>query len=418
MTSDGPADAELTLSQEMEKFMTDVNALDTAEDTSIHHDDQSASATSPAGCGIPSELKSAVGKAELSVAADLATTYACKAGIKGYDDVFTELSQSMDDEQAKLSIEIKGERGNKKRIKVLSVRGGKHYGAENALKNTISMQTDSRFASLAVTDLMASENISELLQVKPTDSISGSGGEANHGELINQSQAEVANDTVSGDMGTPHATVIDSQTLQNTSSSSMPVPEPTERNTDMDMGVTSGGGGTELHAFPKVNVSPPSRIVTSVKQGLEFQKDALQFLMTDDECNSEPEEVLNTLHTALLDDSVSTCYSGIESVHTATNCNAFALSDVSGNRMIDVPLLHMIEWDSENQKEFLLVASKHPCCCIYGDVCDFFRDEIKQSIIPQLKDLDAKSFIHIASWLFFFCIALTNYKKFGFGDDV
>eukprot|EP00435_Cladocopium_sp_Y103_P015431 s3436_g3.t1 len=124
---------------------------------------------------------------------------------------------------------------------------------------------------------------------------------------------------------------------------------------------------------------PPSRIVKTVEQGLEFQKDALQFLLTDDECD-DPDVVINQLTEALESDSLSTCYSGVESAHTATNCTAYALSELTGNPMVRVPLQYMIEWDPENQKELLLVAESHPECCLFGDVASFFREEIHETI--------------------------------------
>ena len=132
--------------------------------------------------------------------------------------------------------------------------------------------------------------------------------------------------------------------------------------------------------------APPSRIVKTVEQGLEFQKDALQFLLTDEHCDTDPETVINHLTDAMENDSLSTCYSGVESAHTATNCNAYALAELTGNPPIRVPLSHMIEWDPENQKELLMVAESHPECCLFGDVAGFFREEIANTI-KELKDI-------------------------------
>lgn len=140
---------------------------------------------------------------------------------------------------------------------------------------------------------------------------------------------------------------------------------------------STGGGLASL-------IQQPSRIVKTVKQGLEFQRDALQFLVTDESCD-DPESLVNHLQEAVQYDSLSTCYSGIESAHTATNCNAYAFSEATGNPMVRVPLLHMVEWDTENQQELMMVAESHPECCLFGDISSFYRDELSETI-GQLKD--------------------------------
>lgn len=103
------------------------------------------------------------------------------------------------------------------------------------------------------------------------------------------------------------------------------------------------------------------------------------------EDSDDPELVIEQLREALLEDSLSTCYSGIESAHTATNCIAYALSELTGEDMTHVPLYHMIEWDVQNRKELLLMSDMRPNCCLFADVAGFFREELL-STIEQLKE--------------------------------
>ena len=69
------------------------------------------------------------------------------------------------------------------------------------------------------------------------------------------------------------------------------------------------------------------------------------------------------------DDTMSTSFSGIEAPHTAACANRLALAKHLGIPPDQVPLpklLHMIEWDSENQEELLLVA-RQTGACLFSD---------------------------------------------------
>lgn len=67
-----------------------------------------------------------------------------------------------------------------------------------------------------------------------------------------------------------------------------------------------------------------SRIVRTLQDGLEFQKHAVNVLLDEPDCDEEA--ILAHLEEALQRDSLSTCYSGVESAGTATNCVAYAVS--------------------------------------------------------------------------------------------
>lgn len=145
---------------------------------------------------------------------------------------------------------------------------------------------------------------------------------------------------------------------------------------------------------PEQQVPVPDRrsniMVSSLKDGLKFQEDCLAFLEEDLDNSNEfgGENVLENLHAALSEDSLSTAYSGIEAVSTATNLVARALSLRTGQPMIKVPLLHMVEWDPESQQECLLLSKEYgveKSPCVFGNIASFYRPEM-QELVKSLQE--------------------------------
>lgn len=143
---------------------------------------------------------------------------------------------------------------------------------------------------------------------------------------------------------------------------------------------------TPLHVPPKR--SNP-RMVNSLREGMNFQEDALTFLEEDISYSHEfgGEDVLENLQKAMQDDSLSTAYSGIEAASTATNLVARALARQTGMPMIKVPLLHMIEWDPESAKECQLISKQYEpdSPCVFGNIASFYRPEL-QPLIRSLQE--------------------------------
>ena len=424
---------ELTLSQEVEKMIDEL-----PEDSDLHQTDgdgdegtiSASDAKAEAGFSFPSftgsDLHTALLESTVKVATNVSNTCAEREGHNMIDDVFADIGESMQEEEDLLSNQIKG---NRRRFRM--VRGHIKKNRTESFRQQVLRSNDVHFAQHVVKDLLDDADIRGTLSTQLQDARSDFQGTANDTAksdqmetcLDSQRSSPAATAHVSaeksemkseqrssdapyelhsqpGNHVNPSVACADTTFRSSTSDHSSPTapaeiaksqpsscatPQVSVKNTSLPDPTTLS------YRYPSLHVTQPSRIVKTVQKGLEFQKDALQFLVTDDQCNSSPEAVMDTLQTALADDSLSTCYSGIESAHTATNCNAFALSEATGTERVRVPLYHMIEWDKENQKELLLVAHDHPGCCLFGDVSGFFREEIQTTVIPQLKDT---GFIH------------------------
>ena len=131
------------------------------------------------------------------------------------------------------------------------------------------------------------------------------------------------------------------------------------------------------------------RLVTSLREGMNFQEDALTFLQEDISNSHEfgGEDVLENLQESMRYDSLSTAYSGIEAASTATNLVARAVARQTGKPMNKIPLLHMIEWDPESAKECQLISDQYEpdSPCVFGNIASFYRVEL-QPMVRSLRE--------------------------------
>ena len=81
--------------------------------------------------------------------------------------------------------------------------------------------------------------------------------------------------------------------------------------------------------------------------------------------------------------SMSTAFSGIDAPHTASCAKRVAMSKCIGPEIPFPKLLHMIEYDPQNQQELLLV-SRETGSCLFGDIGGFFRPELTE-VLEQLR---------------------------------
>ena len=105
-------------------------------------------------------------------------------------------------------------------------------------------------------------------------------------------------------------------------------------------------------------------VASNLMEGYAFHTDCMSFLEAE-----YGEEMLLKMVANADDDTMSASFSGIEAPHTAACANRLALAKHLGIPPDQVPLpklLHMIEWDSENQEELLLIA-RQTGACLFSD---------------------------------------------------
>lgn len=135
----------------------------------------------------------------------------------------------------------------------------------------------------------------------------------------------------------------------------------------------------DSNAFLAAVARPNKRMVTNLVEGLAWHDDALDFLSSDPEFG---EDALQTLVEQLKceSDTMSTSYSGIECPHTAACCNRMALRRRLNLDETTLPmpkLFHMIEWEAASQAELMVIA-KDTGACLFSDISEFFRPEIRE----------------------------------------
>ena len=318
----------------------------------------------------------------------------CSAGKGGHNPLeeFEVPHETMTEHQAELAAELK----KKNRMKKLSAR------TTHVAGRTHVSGIDQGFVTAAVRDILKDASLSEHISGLSGKSEPSGRQEACPADSVEPEPAHSRMEDVKASgaeaISTPNCETAGVQYAADTTDLFGDPDEVPDFSHDRDQGTGDTPTGGNLACLTK----PPSRIVKTVQQGLEFQKDALEFLVTDGSCD-DPDSFVNHLQEALQQDSLSTCYSGIESAHTATNCNAYAFSKATGNPMVCVPILHMVEWDTESQKELLMVAESHPQCCLFGDIATFYRDELADTI-RQLKD-------HMCIIVFGMCLIVSKYTS-------
>ena len=137
---------------------------------------------------------------------------------------------------------------------------------------------------------------------------------------------------------------------------------------------------------------PNKYLARNILEGLSFHNDAMHFMDNDEEFFDR--DALMQVLSAASSDSMSTSFSGIEAPHTASCANRIALAEYLGIPAGEIPmprLLHMVEWGTEEQRE-LLVVSRQTGACLFGDIAEFFRPELSDTL-AYLKDLGGSYFL-------------------------
>ncbi|OLP73512.1 hypothetical protein AK812_SmicGene47227, partial [Symbiodinium microadriaticum] len=147
---------------------------------------------------------------------------------------------------------------------------------------------------------------------------------------------------------------------------------------------------------PKPKAKPPpsaSLLERSIVHDLDgmfdfwdFSLDKMVDGMSEDDRLDTWERLANTLE----DDSLSTAYSGVRAPETAMSVMRYRLGLRLGREIKcnHHSISHAIEWNPDAQAECLLSA-QHEGGCVFGNIADFFRSELKISVIPQLLEKPA-----------------------------
>lgn len=150
-------------------------------------------------------------------------------------------------------------------------------------------------------------------------------------------------------------------------------------------------GGEPQPSAEFAELKPPSKAckpagckVESLKEAFDFWDNCFEVLChgLSDEAS---EEVLGSLANTLQEDSLSTAFSGVRSPETAANVLRFRLGQRLGYEIKNNngKLGHMVEWDKSCQQECLLAASVEGSC-LFGDINQFYRPELQETVLPQL----------------------------------
>ena len=120
------------------------------------------------------------------------------------------------------------------------------------------------------------------------------------------------------------------------------------------------------------------KVVEGVQEVFDFWDYSIDILCPDNDS-------VESLAEAVEMDSLSTCFSGVRAPETAMAVLRYRLGQRLGR---EIPhkhrgMSHAIEWNAEAQKECLLAAKKEGSC-VFGDVGQFFRPEIRDSVIPEI----------------------------------
>ena len=120
-----------------------------------------------------------------------------------------------------------------------------------------------------------------------------------------------------------------------------------------------------------------SKIAGSLLEGLQWHDHAMDVI--EDSIDLDMHDIVRAAHA----DTMSTAFSGIEAPHTASCANRSAMGKALGTDIPFPRLLHMIEFDPQNQQELLLVA-RETGACLFGDIGGFFRPELSD-VLEQLR---------------------------------
>lgn len=132
-------------------------------------------------------------------------------------------------------------------------------------------------------------------------------------------------------------------------------------------------------------VRKPRSTVQSLQEAFDFWDNCFDILCDGKE-SEECFELLDRLEHSLQSNSLSTAFSGVRAPETSANVLRFRLGERLGREIKNDQgkLQHMIEWNKHCQEECLL-AAKLENSCLFGDICQFYREELRQTLIPQLQ---------------------------------
>ena len=121
------------------------------------------------------------------------------------------------------------------------------------------------------------------------------------------------------------------------------------------------------------------KLVRSLDESYMYYEDIYDQLLGD-----HGDEKMDELLDSMMNDSMSTAFSGIEAAGCAINSLRSAFSKKSGKQLGLVPVHHQIEWNPQCVGE-LLPRSKRENSCIFRNIKQFFRPDIQQRIEEMLR---------------------------------
>ena len=141
------------------------------------------------------------------------------------------------------------------------------------------------------------------------------------------------------------------------------------------------------------NTTTLGKVASCLEEGLRFTDYYLSVVeqMKPHELPDGYENGLELLADRMNDscETDSSSFSGIEAPHTSKLMIHHKLEEKLGIKIAKPRLTHVVEWNSSCQKEIMamLDAEGDESCCIFSDICSFFRDEltVKGGLIDQLK---------------------------------
>ncbi|CAE7837095.1 unnamed protein product [Symbiodinium sp. CCMP2592] len=173
-----------------------------------------------------------------------------------------------------------------------------------------------------------------------------------------------------------------------------PPPEAAEGSDATDVGCPGNATSEAAHSThahkPMSKCQPSATLLQrSIVHDLDGMFDFWDFSfdkMVDGMSEDERLDTWERLARSLEDDSLSTAYSGVRAPETAMSVMRYRLGLRLGREVKcnNHNLSHAIEWSPDAQAECLLSARHEGGGCVFGNIADFFRSELKDSVIPQL----------------------------------
>ena len=128
----------------------------------------------------------------------------------------------------------------------------------------------------------------------------------------------------------------------------------------------------------------PGEATHSLEEAFEFWSYSLDVLCQGKD-QDEQLQTLEDLAAAVEADSMSTAYSGVRAPETAMALWRWHLEERLGRKLkrANEKMGHMIEWNTQSQRECILMGKREDSC-VFADISQFWRPELKADIIPSL----------------------------------